>query len=196
MEFQATALPDERLFRDAFNAGWEKYLQVINTDAVTAAQEYMRGPVAMAKLILEHGGDCHQVAAAAALAGPALFTKFPSQWLDQRLTKFSSDILEANNCPDDMLGSVIPRLSSSARLFFQATSILMLEQLARGHEDSVGHSAYTEALDIYSIARGSYDVYRLDGRFEIAAMKVTSVLENPSHFWALLPHKKAPLVHA
>lgn len=188
MEFQQTGLPDTKLFRDAFGAGWTKYLDRFENDAQTASAQYLRGPVAMARLICEHGGDCRQVAAAACLAGPAVFSAQPADWLNNRLVEFSRDVTGMKpSCTRDFCG-ILPRQSGDMRLFFQASAILMMEQLADPvtgprYVQADARRIYADALEIYSAARGTQDVYKLDTRFEIAAMKVTTVLESRPHIW-------------
>lgn len=188
MDFQQTGLPDLKIFKDAFRAGWPRYLDRFDGDADKAAAQYLRGPVAMARLICEHGGDCRQVAAAACLAGPAVFSARPADWLNSKLVEFSRDVSGMETaCARDFCG-MIPRQSGDARLFFQASAILLMEQLAdpvTGPRYSAqdAQKTYAEALEIYSAARGVRDTYKLDTRFEIAAMKVTTVLESRPHIW-------------
>ena len=60
-----------------------------------------------------------------------------------------------------------------------------LEQLAAARpEPQMMSKTYAEALELYSLARGGSDVYKLDTRFEIAAMKVTTFMEGDAHLWA------------
>ena len=64
----------------------------------------------------------------------------------------------------------------------------MMEQLADPvtgprYVQADAQRIYADALEIYSAARGTQDVYKLDTRFEIAAMKVTTVLESRPHIW-------------
>lgn len=190
MEFQQTGLPDKPVFHDAFNAGWAKYLDQSGGDVRAATAEYLRGPVAMARLICEHGGECRQMAAAACLAGPAVFSANPATWLNSKLLDFSREVTGMQTtCAEDFRGA-IPRQSGDARLFFQASAILLMEQLAhpvagRGYDAADAQKIYTEALDMYSAARGAQDTYKLDTRFEIAAMKVTTVLESRPHIWTV-----------
>jgi hypothetical protein len=190
MDYQETGLPDKQLFREAFAAGWAKYTDLHGGDGAAASREYRRGPVAFARMIFGHGGDCRQLATAACLAGPSLFCASPAAGLHDSLREFSAEVRATDNCPPELLGRVIPRLSADARLFFQVTSIMHLEHLAR-QRDSASPRDYAEALDLYSAARGFTDAYRLDTRFEIAAMKVTTILEGKSHLWAQVPFMPA-----
>lgn len=205
MHFQQTALPDTKIFHDAFKAGWTRYLERFDGDAVMARAQYTRGPVAMARLIFEHGGDCRQDAAAACLAGPAIFSQRPAEWLGGRMVEFSREIsgLQVNTTQE--LCAALPRQSGGMRLFFQAGAILLMEQLADPvtgprYSAAEAQKTYAEALEIYSTARGSRDTYRLDTRFEIAAMKVTTVLATRPHVWTWSPktpaQNAAPLVTA
>lgn len=188
MDFQQTGLPDKPVFRDAFEAGWASFLDRFAGDTQTAGKQYVRGPVAMARLICEHGGDCRQFAAAACLAGPAVFSEHPADWLNTKLVEFSREVKSMRTtCGHDFLG-IIPRQSGDARLFLQASAILLMEDLAdpvTGAQYSTQNAQkiYTEALELYSAARGAQDTYKLDTRFEIAAMKVTTVLESRPHIW-------------
>lgn len=201
MNFQQTGLPDTALFQDAFKAGWAKYLDRFEGNIETAGAQYARGPVAMARLICEHGGDCRQVAAAACLAGPAVFSSQPADWLNNRLLAFSRDVTGMQtSCTRDFCG-VIPRQSGDMRLFFQASAILMMEQLADPvtgprYAQSDAQRVYADALEIYSAARGTQDAYKLDTRFEIAAMKVTTVLESRPHIWTQCRKAAAPRASA
>ncbi|MBW7909756.1 MAG: hypothetical protein H3C49_00545 [Alphaproteobacteria bacterium] len=201
MNFQQTGLPDTALFQDAFKAGWAKYLDRFEGDIETAGAQYARGPVAMSRLICEHGGDCRQVAAAACLAGPAVFSSQPADWLNNRLLAFSRDVTGMQtSCTRDFCG-VIPRQSGDMRLFFQASAILMMEQLADPvtgprYAQSDAQRVYADALEIYSAARGTQDAYKLDTRFEIAAMKVTTVLESRPHIWTQCRKAAAPRASA
>lgn len=190
MEFQQTGLPDSKLFREAFRAGWPKYLDRFEGNKDLAVSQYLRGPVAMARLICEHGGDCRQVAAAACLAGPAVFSAHPEDGLNSRLVAFSREVTRMKTtCSRDFCG-IIPRQSVDTRVFLQASAILLLEQIAdpvTGPHFSVAEAQkiYAEALEIYSAARGAQDTFKLDTCFEIAAMKVTTVLETRPNIWAL-----------
>lgn len=207
MDFQQTGLPDKPVFRDAFDAGWSRFLDRFNGDVATAGKQYVRGPVAMARLICEHGGDCRQFAAAACLAGPAVFSEHPADWLNNKLVEFSREVKSMRTtCGNDFFG-IIPRQSGDARLFLQASAILLMEELAdpiTGPQYNIENAQkiYTEALELYSAARGMQDTYKLDTRFEIAAMKVTTVLESRPHIWvqprgtALGGSKPQTTVHA
>ena len=99
MDFQQTYLPESQIYREAFKAGWTHYLIQHDRNADLAEQAYLKGPVAMARLIQEHGGDVRQIAAAACLAGPAVFSEHPAQWLDKRLVEFSREIRGVGTTP-------------------------------------------------------------------------------------------------
>ena len=185
MDFKQTFLPDRQIFREAFAAGWAIY--VAQFAGTLAGQQYLRGPVAMARLIFEHGGETRQVAAAACLAGPALFTDRPADWLSDRLLKFSAEVRGLGTAPVRALAPKIAALSPDAKLLLQASAILLLEQLSAAAPPVKGEQmtkTYTEALELYSLTRGAQDFYKLDTRFEIAAMKVTTVMEGDAHLWA------------
>jgi hypothetical protein len=187
MDFQQTGLPDTQIYREAFQAGWSHYARQYVGKAAYAAEQYSRGPVAMARLIQEHGGLLRQIAAAACLAGPAVFSEHPAQWLDLRLVEFSREIRGVGTTPPRELYGKIPELSDDARLFLQVSAILLVEQLSIEAEMSPAPDqfrAYTEALELYSCARGTADAYKLDTRFEIAAMKATTVMEGRANIWS------------
>lgn len=196
MDFQLTSLPDGQIFREAFAAGWARYLtRFAHTDL--AAEQYIRGPVAMARLIYEHGGPEHEIAAAACLAGPAVFSDSPDDWLDQRMVEFSREFqVIGQSSPGELYGKV-SALSSDARLLLQASAIMLLEQLVTAPEDSAEEcmKIYTDSLELYSAARGPVDNYKLDTKFEIAAMKVTTVIEGQAHLWSR-PRVMTARVHA
>lgn len=189
MDFQQTSLPDKQIFRDAFNAGWATFKAQQDTDEVLAAEHYLRGPVAMAKLIFEHGGECRQVAAAACLAGPAVFSEHPAQWLNKKLVEFSRELRGVGTTPAGDLYGKIPALSGDARLLLQASAIMLLEHVTAQTAKALAtgedcQRTYTQALELYSCARGTRDTFKLDTRFEIAAMKATTVMESQPHIWA------------
>ncbi len=184
MDFQQTYLPDTQIYREAFKAGWTLYLVQHDRDADLAMSSYLRGPVAMARLIQEHGGDVRQIAAAACLAGPAVFSEHPAQWLDKRLVEFSREIRGVGTTPPRDLYGIIPGLSADARVFLQASAIMLMEHLAQARPAPDQYRAYTEALELYSCARGTQDAYKLDTRFEIAAMKATMTMESQPHIWS------------
>lgn len=181
MNFEQTGLPDQPVFREAFTAGWEKYPELFgegNKD--TAAARYLCGPVAMARLILTHGGDCRQMAAAACLAGPAVFSDVTGGMVNPRLAEFVSEIRHATAVG---LYAAIPSFSGDARVFFQATAILLLEQVAdsvmsRDMDDAERARFYREAINIYQLSRGEQDTYSFDTRFEVAARKAALCLHN------------------
>lgn len=186
MDFQTTGLPDKQLFRDAFNAGWQRYLAHHKGDEKRAVREYVRGPIAMAKLIFGHGGECRQLATAACLAGPSLFSERPAEKISRRLVEFSREVRSVDDHAAQGINGFASGLSGDVRLFLQASAIMLLEHLALccagGASDKA--QSYREALDLYSAARGSVDTYSLDTRFEIAAMKVTTMLDDQQHIWA------------
>lgn len=184
MDFQQTNLPETKIFREAFQAGWVRYLTQYANDADFAGDLYLRGPVAMARLIHEHGGGERSVATAACLAGPAVFSEHPAQWLDLRLVEFSREIRGVGTTPPQELYGRIPGLSDDARVFLQASAIMLMEQVAEQSPAPDQYRTYTEALDLYSCARGTVDNYKLDTRFEIAAMKATTVMECQPNIWA------------
>ncbi len=185
MDFKQTCLPDRQIFREAFAAGWAMYVARFAGTAL-GADQYLRGPVAMARLIFEHGGEERQIAAAACLAGPALFSEHPADWLNERLVKFSREVRGVSLAPAAELGGKISGLSDDARLLLQASAISLLEALAAEKTETASQlmKNYAEALELYSAARGGNDKYKLDTRFEIAAMKVTTVMEGQPHIWA------------
>jgi hypothetical protein len=183
MNFTDTHLPQLPIFETAFAAGYAHYMARYHGNDELAAASYVRGPVAMARLIFEHGGDCRQTAAAACLAGPAVFTISPQEGLHARLIDFSREICGFGVVSQDDFYGMIPTLSGDARLFFQASAIMLLEQVRDTADDDL-EQVYTDALKLYSAARGDVDAYKLDTRFEIAAMKITSGLQNGSHLWA------------
>lgn len=189
MDFQQTGLPERAIFRDAFLSGWQKYQQLFAAmDPQEVKIMYMRGPVTMAQLILERGGDCHQVAAAACLAGPAAFTQAPDTHLDPRILELSSQVRDVEMIGPDKLRKAVDGLSSDARLFLQVTAVVMLDRLTETQVDKEAanddlQKVYDDTLQVYSIMRGAVDTYRLDTLFEIAAMKVTTLLDHYKHIW-------------
>lgn len=195
MDFQQTYLPDGQIFREAFAAGWARYLSRFAHTAL-AKEQYLRGPVAMARLIYEHGGKTREIAAAACLAGPAVFSERPDAWLNEELVEFSREIRGIGmSKPCDLYGK-ISALSADARLLLQASAIMLLEQIAGAPESPEECTrGYTDALELYSAARGARDTFNLDTRFEIAAMKVTTVLDGQPHLWSR-PRAMTARVHA
>lgn len=180
MNFEQTGLPDQPVFRDAFNAGWGKYPEIYDGNKELAASQYLRGPVAMARLIFGHGGELNQLPAAACLAGPAVFCDSPSQRMNERLLEFVSEIREATSAGI----SAIPEFSGGARLFCQASAILLLDQasdplLNRDNSADDRQKQVECAIKVYSAARGAHDVYDLDTRFEIAMRKARVALAEP-----------------
>lgn len=195
MDFQQTNLPDRQMFREAFAAGWARYLSRFAHTAL-ASEQYMRGPVAMARLIFEYGGEEREVAAAACLAGPAVFCGEPDGLLCEELLAFSREIGTVGETHSRDLYGKISGLSADARLMLQASAIMLLEQIvgSKGEPPEECMKAYTGALELYSAARGAHDFFNLDTRFEIAAMKVTTVLEE-GHIWSR-PRGMTARVHA
>lgn len=187
MRFADTRLPELKIFQDAFRAGWARYVLRFAGDTAAASAAYLSGPVAMARLIDRHGGDCRQTAAAACLAGPAVFSADPVEGLHPRLKALSQEIRDLPDAEGDMHRK-IPALSSDARLFLQTSAIMLLEQTAgmlTGRPATLAdqEKIYTEALGLYTAARGPVDAYKLDTRFEIAAMKATTVLDAKPYIW-------------
>lgn len=185
MDFAQTGLPDQPLFRGAFKAGMNKYIARFYGDEMTAAAQYAAGPVAMARLIFGHAGKTGQAVAAACLAGPAVFTAQPDSGLHGKLLGFSRELQRLGGLEPEDICKKLPEQPSETRLFFQASAILLLEQIVdpvSGWHYTLAEKkqTYLEALDIYSVARGARDEYSLDTRFEIAAMKVMAVLEKES----------------
>ena len=163
MNFRATALTERRLFRDSFEIGWERF-------SLTGTEEsYFRDPVAMARTVFDHGGDCHQMPAAACLAGPALFSSAPDPRLHPRLLLLGREILRATD------PVIVPVLSADARLFLQVSAMQVMEKLA--DERTPPQRECLQALDFYAAARGDQDAYRLDGRFAAVARKIQKNLD-------------------
>lgn len=188
MNFEQTHMPDQPVFRDAFAAGWAKYQVLFSSSGELASAQYLRGPVAMARLIAEHGGEGHEIAAAACLAGPAVFCETPMVSMNKALLDFSRVVRAVDiEKPGDLRR--LPSMNENLRLFLQASAIMLLEQIAdpvtgQRYRGGERNKTYDEALQLYSAARGGNDDFRLDTRFEIAAMKVTSVLDDQSHLWS------------
>jgi hypothetical protein len=193
MNFAQTGLPERSLFHMAFEAGWEKFRIMFSHDLAGAEARYLAGPVAMARLVLERGGDCRQVPAAACLAGPAVFCRYPDQRFDSRVLDFAQQIMKLEISEGKILPSAVAGLSPDAHLFLQVSAVMLLNQLVgepAGKDAEVSSSAldksYEEALCLYSAARGAQDAFRLDTVFLIAAMKVTTVLDGnykQPHLW-------------
>ncbi|MGE3624689.1 MAG: hypothetical protein AB7H77_12575 [Bdellovibrionales bacterium] len=187
MQFELTGLPDQPIFRDAFKAGWTKYLQLFSGQENNAAKQFAKGPVSMARLIADHGGETRYAAAAACLAGPALFCDKPSG-VDARLCAFSAEIKKLNDMSPVQQREEVAKQNGDVRLFFQASAILLMEHLAdavlsKRFPDADRKRSYTDALQLYTAARGGQDVYKLDTRFEIAAMKVDIQMNDHLHLW-------------
>ncbi|MEZ0260451.1 MAG: hypothetical protein ACAH80_05540 [Alphaproteobacteria bacterium] len=98
--------------------------------------------------------------------------------------EFSREIRGVGTTPPQELYGKIPGLSDDARVFLQASAIMLMEQVADQPPAPDQYRTYTEALDLYSCARGTQDCYKLDTRFEIAAMKATTVMECQPNIWA------------
>jgi hypothetical protein len=195
MNFEQTSLPDGQLFREAFAAGWASYLDRFAAPDL-AAEQYIRGPVAMARLIYEHGGEERSVAASACLAGPAVFSSAP-EWLGQELSDFSREFKMIGEMePRDLYGRM-DEFSLDARVLLQASAIMLLEQLVTAPEECAQEcmKIYTDSLELYSAARGRADMFKLDTRFEIAAMKVTTAVDGHTNIWSK-PRHVSPRVHA
>lgn len=180
MNFEQTRLPDQPVFREAFKAGWEKYPEMFDGNRELAASQYLRGPVAMARLIFGHGGEVHQLPAAACLAGPAAFCETPAADLNPRLIDFVNEIRNATAVG---IFAAIPEFSGDARLFCQASAILTLDQVSdphgsKGMTDTDRRQSYESAIKIYHAARGEQDIYGLNTRFEIAVRKALVSLED------------------
>ena len=140
-------LPETKIFREAFQAGWLRYLKQYANAVDFAGDLYRRGPVAMARLIHEHGGGERSVATAACLAGPAVFSEHPAQWLDLRLVEFSREIRGVGTTPPQELYGRIPGLSDDARVFRHASAIMLMEQVAEQPPQPDQYRTDTEALD-------------------------------------------------
>lgn len=185
MNFEDTGLPGSEIFKDAFAAGWAHYFTRYNDDFVQATRFYSRGPLAMARLIHQHGGQGHDVAAAASLAGPALFSKSPLPWLTRHFGPFYQEINRVNVNSTKALSDVLPGLSDTARVFLQSAAVMLLEHVATGCENyscQQKRQMYLEAVELYSISRGSRDNFKLDGCFEESAARVLGSAEKPVVF--------------
>ncbi|MDD9900261.1 MAG: hypothetical protein OXT65_04720 [Alphaproteobacteria bacterium] len=169
MDFQATGLPELQICRHAFELGYDRV-------------EDLQTAVSMAQMIMEHGGACHSMAAAACLAGPALFSRIPDARLDAKLLTLGQEILDVNET------GAVHDLSPDARIFLQVCAIFMLEQEAAAEPpvSIMQEETYLHALQLYSRARGENDTFHLDARCEVAAMKLTSVMKDKSRLWARL----------
>lgn len=178
MDFRDTGLPNTPLFQETLKSGWEKCQS-------GGADGYMNGPVAMAKMIAEHGGECRHVAAATALAARAVFTEDPSDALAEKVRSLAVEILTCNFNDRRVVTDIVPQLSADAKIFLQASAIMLLEQIV--HEENktpdVRRQMQRAATEIYSAARGEVDTYKLDTRFEIAAMKAAIALGDQAHTW-------------
>ncbi len=84
-----------------------------------------------------------------------------------------------------------------ARVLLQASAIMLLEQLVTAPEECAQEcmKIYTDSLELYSVARGRDDAFKLDTRFEIAAMKVTTAVDGHTNIWSK-PRTHTPRVHA
>lgn len=193
MDYTATKLPERDLLKQAFRAGFEQFSSRFAGDDRRAEVAYQTGPVAMAQMIWEHGGECRHAAAAVCLAGPSVFTQQPSEWLSEKITDLSREVLGAETDDVRRLRAVVPTLSPDARLFLQVSAVHMLQQVAgmsSGAEDL--RRTYFDCFEIYKAARGLKDTFNLDGKFEAAAATVNALIEDmrpaaletpaPAHF--------------
>ena len=182
MDYKQTGLPDHKLLREAFNAGWQRFrVQAEKNGAVhdAAEGEYLRGPVELARLILRHGGDCRMVPAAAGLAGPAAFSGKPSESLSQKIVSLAREVMQAEAGGESGFRHVALGLSPDARLFLQVSAIMFVDRLSSALVCDDAKEAYLEALKLYSAARGERDVFGLDTRFEVAMSKAQMALDLP-----------------
>lgn len=170
MDFGQTGLPDRPLFRAAFDAGFDRAC------AAGAAERYFSGPVAMARLIERHGGGNHRLAAAACLAGPAVFTREQDEGIDADIRDFACVIMAVESTDPRSWHAVIPSLSVDARLFLQASAVMSLDGVA-------SETAYVLALDLYTSARGVKDAFGLDGVLGEAAMRAAASLKGRNARW-------------
>lgn len=190
MDFEQTGLPGHKMLKDAFNAGWLRFQSQGHKNGGQTAEvldDYLRGPVALARIILNHGGDCRMVSAAAGLAGPAAFSGSPCVNLNQKIVDLAGEVMRLNASDSDSFSSIALGLSVDARLFLQASAIMFVDRLsvsADVHGD--GKAAYMDALRLYGAARGSRDTFGLDTRFEIAAIKAQMALDLPRPLTAQL----------
>lgn len=193
MDYTATQLPERDLLKKAFQAGFEKFSSRFAGDDRRAETAYQTGPVAMAQMILEHGGVCRHAAAAVCLAGPSAFTHQPAEWLGEKVTSLSREVMGAETDDVRRLQAVVPTLSADARLFLQVSAVRMLQQAADtplGADDL--RRTYFDCFEIYKAARGLQDTFNLDGKFEAAAATVNALIEEvrpavaemhpPAHF--------------
>lgn len=196
MEFIQTELPDRHILRQSYVAGWSRYQARFCNDDARARPAYVQGPLAMARLVCEHAGESRDVVAAVSLAGPAVFSHHPVQGLNAKLYELSGELMGIGieNDPS-MFCQVVPLLSVNARLFLQASAVIMMESMAtQAATQKVDFGQHHDTVSLYSAARGGVDTFGLDTRFEIATMKVltageaTAVSANQSvggnvHLW-------------
>ena len=181
MNFAQTGLPEHRILKDAFNAGWVRFQtqgQRQGNRAEDVSDDYLRGPVALARIILNHGGDCRMISAATGLAGPAAFSGKPCVNLSQKIVELAREVMRLEENDNDGFSTIALGLSADARLFLQASAIMFVDRLSVS-ADSDGKTTYIEALRLYSAARGPRDTFGLDTRFEIAAIKAQMALDLP-----------------
>lgn len=185
MEFQQTGLPDTPLFRHAFKIGWRCFRArfASNDNGMTvadmdAAALYRRGPVAVARLIMAHGGEDRRLAAAASLAGPAVFSAKPCAEASDGVKDFAKELRAIEHESTDRLIELMPALSLDVRLFLQASAIRYLDTLAFQafdvpHRPSVTEefASFSDAVRLFGAARGETDDFGLDTRFEVAVLK-------------------------
>ena len=181
MNFEQTGLPAHRILKDAFNAGWLRFQSQVGRDGcadVHVSDDYLRGPVALARIILDHGGDCRMISAAAGLAGPAAFSGKPCDTLSFKVVDLAREVMRLQASDDDSFTAIALGLSADARLFLQASAIMFVDRLSVSADDD-GRNTYIEALRLYGAARGPRDTFGLDTRFEIAAIKAQMALDLP-----------------
>ncbi len=185
MEFQQTGLPDTPLFRQAFKIGWRRFrAQFASNDngmtvaGMDATALYRQGPVAVARLIMAHGGEDRRLAAAASLAGPAVFSARPCADASDRVKAFAQELQAIEDESTDRLIELMPALSLDVRLFLQASAIRYLDTLAfqafeLPHRPSVTEefTSFSDAVRLFGAARGETDDFGLDTRFEVAVLK-------------------------
>lgn len=177
MDFAATGLCDKLIFRLAFEAGWSRYRALHGGDEERAAPVYMAGPVAMCRLIHAHGGDTHDIPAAAALAGPALFCKAPASWMARSFGDFYREVNRLHVDDASELAVLFPQLSLHVRLFLQASAVMLLEHAQRAEASAERLKTYQEAVSLYAAVRGHADDFAMDSAFEARADMITAEAE-------------------
>jgi hypothetical protein len=177
MDFNRTGLPEKPLFTSAFAAGWGRFALLFPQKT---EQIYLSGAGAMARLVFERGGDCRQLAVAACLAGPAVFSHQPDERVDKKVRDLAREIMKVEEAGMARLGAAVGHLCADARLFLQASAVMLLDRAAaEGGEESC--NTYLEALALYSSARGGADIYRLDAHFERAARRAAALSDIGPH---------------